>query len=403
VSASGSKTYYPAATTTYTLKAYSEAGGESRSLTVIVEGGGGDGGGGGGGDDDEEPEIICTPGALKCIGPDLYVCNTKGTAWALKTANSPTCAAGGSTPDFWKDPIGWVIAVITQAWESMLGFVTGQFNLFLANLKNFQNNFATQLAAFIADPLKSLRSWLDDVYAGIQDIANEVTKSITEWWDSTATSVQSWIDDATGGITTWFNDQVKILQRGWDNVTSGLQTWFSDQIGILQRGWNNVVAGIRTWTSEQIGILQRGWDQTFAKIPGMISTAVDALSIYMNNQLKLMQDGWNNIVKGINTWVSDQLGIFQRGLDAVRLDISGLIDTATAGIHDFVYDTVPGIVENVIMGLIEGIPGLQTVIDFIGSLYDTLTGKYPKDPELNDIQKRERDARERLRLLFERK
>lgn len=261
--------------------AYSEAGGQSRSLTVIVT---------------AlppppipppptppppPPPVICTPGALKCIGADLYVCNTAGTEWTLKTANSPTCAGGGSTPDFWTDPVGWVIGTITKAWESMLGFVTGQFNIFLANLKSFQNNFGTQLAAFIADPLKSLRSWLDGIYAGLSAIAGEVTKGISSWWTTTSASVMKWINDSTSGVQTWFNDQATILKRGWDttfatipglitNATKGFSAW-------IDSGFKN----ISEWWDDQAGILQRGWDDTFAKVPDLIGGAVDGVKTWV--------------------------------------------------------------------------------------------------------------------------
>jgi hypothetical protein len=340
---------------------------------------------------------------LKCIGPDLYVCNTKGTAWTLKTANSPTCAAGGSTPDFWKDPIGWVISVITQAWESMLGFVTGQFNLFLANLKNFQNNFMTQLAAFIQDPLKSLRNWLDGVYTTIASITGQIVDGIGKWYDdnlagtidtiqTTLTGVRDSVGGWWDGLGTWFDEQKIILQRGWDNTTNGIKTWFNDQVTILQRGWDNVSSDLKTWFNDQKVILQRGWDKVSADT-----------KTWFNEQMVIMQRGWDKVTDDTRTWFNDQVGIFQTGIDKVHKDMDDWGKEINTGIHDFVYDTVPGIVENVIMGLIEGIPGLQTVLDFIQSLYNTLTGNYPKDPELNDIQTKEREARERLRLLFERK
>jgi predicted translin family RNA/ssDNA-binding protein len=55
------------------------------------------------------------------------------------------------------------------------------------------------------------------------------------------------------------------------------------------------------------------------------------------------------------------------------------------------------------MGLIESIPGLQTVIDFIGGLYDTLMGKYPKDEVITEVQQKQKDAKQQLEELFARK
>lgn len=186
----------------------------------------------------------------------------------------------------------------------MLGFVTGQFNLFLANLKNFQNNFGTQLAAFITDPLKSLRGWLDGVYAGISAIAGEVTKGITSWWDSTSASVMSWIDTASASVTTWVNDQIGILQRGWDttfatipglitNATADFSAW-------IDTGFKNIGA----WWDDQVEILQRGWDTTFAQVPDLISGAVSGIKTwvegFINTLIETVVGGFfNGVTKGI--------------------------------------------------------------------------------------------------------
>jgi hypothetical protein len=390
-------------TTTYTLSAYSEAGGQSRSLTVIVSSAPTPPPPTPPPPTPPPPQVICTPGALKCIGPDLYVCNSSGSAWTLKTKNSPTCAAGGSTPDFWTDPVGWVIGTITKAWEAMLGFVSGQFNIFLNNLKSFQDTFMAQLAVFIADPLKSLRSWLDDVYASVSSIAGEVSKAIGSWWD----------------------DQVRILQRGWDNTVNGVKSWANDQMGILERGWNstfatvpslinNAIKGLSAWIDSGYKNIGEWWKSTSKGLTDALGSVWDDFSGYIgeqwtnlgdwwDDQVKILQRGWENVTNGLRTWFDDQIGILSRGWDSTFATIPGLINEATLGIKEFIFDTVPGIVEGVIMDLIKSIPGLQTVIDFIGGLYDTITGKYPKDPVITEIQEKQKTAKQQLEELFLRK
>lgn len=402
VPASGSKTYYPTSTTTYTLQALSEAGGQSKSITVIVS-------------SVSVPTtpttppvtppsttVICVPGALKCIGPDLYVCNTAGTAWTLKQANSPTCQAAAATPNFWVDPIGWVIAVITQAWEAMLGFVSGGFNLFLNNIKNFINNFSIQLAALIRDPLKTLRGWLDGVYIAVSSLVSQINSAIGSWWTSTSKTVVDWINNAVNAVKTWFNDQIGILQRGWDNVVAGLSTWLNDQIAILQRGWNNVVSGIQKWFTDQIAILQRGWDLTFGRIPDLISSAIQTLRGWIDGIIAAIRIVIDTADKAILKWFEDQIGILQRGWDNTFALIPKIIETYIVGVKSWVFDIVPGIVEGVIIGLIESIPGLKKVIDFIGSLYDTLTGKHPTDPQIQENKEKTQKLRNQLQDMVNR-
>jgi len=399
VGTSGSKVYYPTSTTTYTLRAYTEAGGETRSLTVIVSGiipppsppppspppG--------------PPPVICTPGALKCIGADLYVCNATGTAWTLKQKNSPTCTTGGQVPDFWTDPIGWVVGTITKAWEAMLGFVSGQFNIFLNNLKTWQNNFASGLAVFIQDPLKSLRGWLDGIYAGLSAIAGEVTKGISSWWDSTSKTVSDWISSATSAVTTWVNDQVTILKRGWDSTFATIPTLI-----------NNAIKGLSAWIDSSFQNIGRWWDSTskgvwdaingaWRDFSGWIGRQWDNLGAWWNDTVKTLQRGWDNIVSGVRSWVDDQIGILQRGWDSTFATIPDLINNTVIGIKAYIFDVVPGIVESVIMGLIEGIPGLQTVIDFIGSLYDIVTGRYPESPSLTEAKAKNKTTMDNVKGL----
>ena len=405
VGITGTVTVYPTVTTTYTLTAQWQSIIEKKNVTITViqvtpppptpppptpppPG---------------PPPVICMAGEPKCIGNDLYRCNATGTDWVLETKNLPFCIAQNKMPDPVTDFPGWIVAVISRAWESLLGFMTGGFANLLLSIKHFQDNFMVQLAVFIADPLKSLRGWLDGVYASLSSIAGEVTKALGSWWD----------------------DQVKILQRGWDNIINGVKSWVNDQIGILERGWNttfatipnlinNAIKGLSAWIDSGFKNIGEWWASTSKGIMDTLGGVWDDFSGYIgeqwnnlgdwwDDQVRILRRGWDNIVDGIQTWFSDQIGILQRGWDTTFAMIPGLINEATLGIKDFIFDTVPGIVEGVIMDLIKSIPGLQTVIDFIGGLYDTITGKYPKDPVITEIQEKQKTAKQQLEELFQRK
>ena len=402
VGTSGSKTFYPTSTTTYTLRAYSEAGGETRSLTVIVSGLTPPPTPPPPSPPPPEPKVICTPGELKCIGADLYVCNATGTSWTLKQKNSPTCTTGGQVPDFWTDPIGWVVGTITKAWEAMLGFVSGQFNIFLNNLKTWQVNFAAQLAVFIKDPLKALRSWLDGIYAGISAITAEVTKSIGSWWDSTSKTVSSWISSATSAVSSWVSDQLGILKRGWDatfatipglisNAIKGLSAWIDSGFRNIGEWWNSTSKAL--WDA-----INSAWND----FSGWIGRQWDNLGAWWSDTVKTLQRGWDSIVEGVRDWFDDQIEILQRGWDSTFATIPDLINNTVIGIKAYIIDVVPGMVEGVIMGLIESIPGLKTVIDFIGSLFDLLTGKYPRHENIQEAQQQQQAHQQKINEILAR-
>jgi hypothetical protein len=308
----------------------------------------------------------CTPGALQCFGVDLYECNAAGTAWTLKTANSPTCQPEGEIPDFWTDPVGWVISTITAAWEAMLGFVSGQFNLFLKNIKNFQDNFVTQLVDFITDPVVHITAWtagliptLSDWWDGIVDgirswydtnikptvdaigtkvdgvksWINTQATSLTKWWDDVSKNITKWIDDAVKNANQWIKDfpttigdwwktaskdVMDAIGSVWDDISGwigeqwdNLGDWWDDQVTILQRGWDKVTSDIGTWFNDQIGILQRGWDETFAKIPDLIATTVSDIQKWTNETIVSMVGAMFEWAKGMVPDIknaSDSLG-----------------------------------------------------------------------------------------------
>ncbi len=302
VGLSGSKTVSPQVTTKYTLDVMGERGAATGSLTIVVattqppptppppE------------SPPEPPPVICTPGALKCIGTNLYVCNTSGTAWTLKQANSPSCKAASGIPDFWTDPIGWVIAVITQAWESMLGFVAGQFNLFLANIKNFQNNFMTQLVDFIQDPVVHVTAWVANLIPSIQSWIGEITKGISSWWASTSSTVMGWISGAVDGVRGWFADQL-----------AGLTSWL-----------DSTVEGVRSWFGDQIGNLQRGWDSTFIEWLGNLAT-----------WRQDFEDWKNSVDLDLNNWLSTKAGEISDSIkDWFAEQVTGYFNDALNGLNE---------------------------------------------------------------------
>jgi hypothetical protein len=403
VAVSGSKTYYPTTTTTYTLKAYSEGGGQSKSLTVIVRGvippppplpppppp--------------PPPEVICTPGALKCVGADLYVCNSAGTAWTLKQANAPSCKGGGQIPDFWTDPVGWVIGTITAAWESMLGFVSGQFNIFLANVKNFNENFSTQLADFMLDPAEHVKKWVEGLIPSLEDWIGDITVGIQDWWSSMSSTVQTWISNAVAAANDFIKDFPGIIGDWWATVADDVGDWIDD-----------AVSGINQWIKDFPAALGRWWDETssgiwdalnnvWEDVSGWIGEQWNNLGDWWDDQIEILQRGWDNVVDDLGTWWDDQIEILQRGWDNTFAEIPGLIDGAVSGIKDYIADFVPELVSGMFEWAKPIIKPIQDAVGWLGQIAGVFNNTYPKDPELITIQEKQKTANQQLKELFARK
>jgi len=230
----GTETRSPISTTTYTLIAGNAGGTTTKTVTITVT--------------EPPPEIICTPGEKKCIGNDLYECNAAGDDWVLFEANAGICQTGGACPDFWVNPIGAVVCWILSAFEAAIGLVTGGFLTLQLNMKNFLDNYGTDLAAWLADPIGAIQSYLGGVIATINDVTNSVTTYVSDWWADTVDTLSTWMSDAWGtaayfwlDITThicdWWDDTKKSIWDGFisfkDDLSDALNTKFQEFIGFI--------------------------------------------------------------------------------------------------------------------------------------------------------------------------
>jgi len=340
--------------------------------------------------------VICTPGALECHGTDLYVCNQAGTAWTLKQANSPTCQAGGQIPDFWNDPVGWVIGTITAAWESMLGFVSGQFNVFLANVKNFQENFSEQLAEFINDPIGHVRDWVEDIIPTLGDWWDGIVDGIGEWYDTNIgpaidtmgekiDDLRDWVGSGYDSLASWWQD-IRVDIGSWiDDAVSGINEWIADFPATIGAWWDDAITGITTWFNEQIDILKRGWD-----------VVVDDLGAWWDDQVEILQNGWDNVVSGMETWFDDQVTILQRGWDATFATIPDIIGDAVNGVKEWVEDFVPEVVGAMFEWAKPIVDPIVNAAGWIGDIAGIITGQKPEEPEIKHARETIKEQREKI-------
>jgi len=346
--------------------------------------------------------VICTPGELKCIGADLYVCNATGTSWTLKQKNSPTCTTSGQVPDFWTDPVGWVIAVITQAWEAMLGFVSGQFNIFLANVKNFTINYMTQLVAFIRDPVTTLRSWLDTAYATISAITGQITKGISDWWTTAQTTVKGWVDTAVKSANDFIKNFPSLLSDWWKSTSSSVGAWIDSAVKSANDWIKNFPATISSW-----------WSSTVSSVQGWIAGAVTSLQSWTNGLIAGVKDAlasastaitnaWSSAVDGLSSWFSSAINDINDFLGGIWDTIGDLIDNAVAGVKDYIGDFVPNLVSGMFEWAKPLVDPLMKAADWLGSIGELITGKKPEDEKIQETRDSVKQHQDAVRELIKR-
>jgi len=353
-------------------------------------------------DIDPPSQVTCTPGEQKCIGDDLYKCNAAGNDWVLVAENSPSCKYQGPCPNWWDDLPGFVYCFVLKSIEAALGLVTGGFMTLQLNVKNFLDNFLTDIVSFLGDIKGQVEAAIGGAIATLSYVTNTVTTYIADWWADTVDTISTWMSDAWTDITDFWNDVMthigdwwdnvlETLQRGWDNIISDLQDWWTTQIETLQRGWDNVIEGLQDWLDDQITILQRGWDNV-----------VDGITTWFNDQIEILQRGWDNVVSNLTEWWDNVAETMQRGIDNIASDVSYFIDTTIPEWADYVstqlgefWEAIPGHVEDLFDALVNANPVMKFLLDMI-------TGTFMDTEENKRRQQEVLDKRREIRELIER-
>lgn len=345
--------------------------------------------------------VICVPGAQKCTGVDLYECNANGTAWALKQANSPTCQAQGQTPDFWTDPVGWVIAVIAGAWASITGFVQSAFKILQRNVNNFMARYSTALVAFIKDPVGKITSWIGGTFAKISDVVSTVGSSISSWWSSTSSTVKGWINNAVAGINTWISDFSK-------NITA----WWNSTMGKAWSALQTVVSGIQGFINVSQKTLTDWWTSASASVKNFFDSTWSSLTEFWNGVASHFTSWWADVRKSIGAWWSstvkalgDAFNTFYKDvsdfISGIPGEIQGFINTAVKSMQTWTVQTINDMVGAMFDWAKPIVKPIQDAVGFLGSLVGVVTGSYPKNENVKELQDKQQRLKQEIRDYYE--
>jgi len=201
-----------------------------------------------------EPEVICTPGEKKCIGDDLYECNSAGTKWDLKESNAKICETGTACPNFWTDPVGAVICWIIGGLEGLLGWTQGSLLTTLGNVRDLITNFFGDIYDFFSD-----------VVGSVVDIINDNVGSIFDWLSDQFFDFVDWLRDIQGDIAGFVTDAIGgaigFLETGIADLWTSIQGFAGDIADAVSEG----VSGFVDWSADQLGSIWEGIQTWFAE------------------------------------------------------------------------------------------------------------------------------------------
>ena len=322
----------------------------------------------------------CVPGATKCYGADLYECNAAGTKWILKQANSPTCQPSGEIPDFWSDPVGWVVGVITLAWEGLTGYVLSQFKILQQNFDNFLDTYGPALTNFITNAETQVRSWVDNIIPTLQDWWGDIVDGVGDWYDTNIKPTVDSIGTKVDEVKNWIGSQWDSLADWWKHTSAGVQSWI-----------NNAVKSANDWIKNFPDTIGSWWDSTSTTVKDWIGGVWDDVSGWIGEQWDNLGDWWDETSQGITdaiggavdaavSWITDKFNDFLDWLNSIPGTVSDFIGGVVSDVQEWTVSTI----NDMVGAMFEWAkPVIQPIIDaatWLGKITGVITKSEPENP-----------------------
>lgn len=303
-------------------------------------------------------------------------------------------------PDFWADPVGFILYTTLSGFETLLGWVSGSFLTVMSKMHHLVTDYGRDIISFFDDipgaiqnaitqTIPTLADWWDDILAGIQTWYNDNVKGIIDTISGTVTNVGSWIDNSFNTIGDW-----------WNSVQDSVGSWLSNKWNDISEFWGDITRNITDW-----------WNSTSADVQQWISDAAAGASAWIDTSFSSItdwwSDQWNSITLTIQSWIDDagswitsSFTDFISWLNQLPGDISDYIGTQISDLTDYINDTIPGMVENMFEW---AKPIINPIIDaagFLETISGFLTGSAPEDPRLTEHRKQVQQKRDEIKQII---
>lgn len=313
---------------------------------------------------------------------------------------SPPPPPPDECPDFWEDPIGWILCTITNGFSVFVEWFGTAFWTFIAYIQQWAAGFTLEFWQFLQDPVSKIQTWMSGVFVAVGELTNQIATGINEWWQQGIIDVGIMITDATQNFSSWIDESFTDINAWWEDIKTiwgtvltdaitGLQKWAAD-FTINVNNWynsnlkptidaiNSGLSDAATWIAGFPTLIGQWWQDRVIEVGVWIVEATAAANDWIAGFPDLIAAWWNDRVLEMGLWLAER-------------------DTE---FNLWVKNTLPGIVGNMFEW---AKPVIQPIIDAVGILSKFLgfaEGTYPKDQNITDAETNVKSHRDRIKEII---
>ena len=263
--------------------------------------------------------------------------------------------------------INTIVNNVTAGFQAVANIFTGFVNAILTFPEWFPRWFMDNIAKPISEALAKVGEWIwnalpDWLRGGLVAIADFFTKTLPQWFDAFIKGLQEFIKDPLGFID---RNIIQPLMAGlkaigeW--IWNALPDWFKNVLmaiydfftKTLPEGWNAFVNGVKAFVSDPLGFIDKNIIQPLmAGLKAIGEWIWNALPDWFKGALtsiydfftKTLPQSWDTLVKGIQSFLSDPWGWFDKNIVQPVFKSLGWVWEQLVNIGKTIWDWLQGAV-----------------------------------------------------------
>lgn len=302
----------------------------------------------------------------------------------------------GECPDFWEDPIGWVLCTLTNGFSVFVEWFGTSFWTFIDSLQQWAAGFTLEFWQFLQDPVSKIQTWMNGVFVAIQDLSSQISSSISTWWNQTVidvgvmitnatTGFQSWIDERFTGINEWWADAQTVWGTFWNERIKGVEDFINDFSTKVNNWYNTKIQPTIDAIQSRLNdfgdyikgipdLLSRWWNDRVIEVGVWITEATTAANDWITGFPDLIGNWWNDRVIEIGIWLADRDNEFNL----------------------WVKNILPGIVGNMFEWAKPVIQPIMDAVGFLGQIVGIVTGTAPESESVKSVKENYKTQTDRV-------
>ena len=306
----------------------------------------------------------------------------------------------GECPDFWKDPIGWTVCMVTNGFSSFLIWFSSSFLTFISNLQLWAAAFTLEFWKFLQDPFKYVNDAIRAFIIGQeQKVATDyldLRKNEDDHWESGTDWIAGQyknVDDLTEaefqalvdkGISD-NKDELRAADFRIYKLDDSSRSTFEAVMHTLRSSVGGLWLAIDTRTEELVG-----WDsEQFT---------------YMVNWVEEKRGGLLDLIgdlgEGLWTFVNGGFLNANQWMLAFTMDIAEYTDSKIVDIKEWFDIEIPELLGPMFEW---AKPIVQPIIDavgFLGEIVGIVTGTAPESTSVKAVKKNYKEQTDRVKEIL---